>query len=254
MLEKINDLPNGVLGVRATGKVSKEDYEDAVLPYFDEARQKGDRIRFLYQFGPEFEGFTARAAWEDMRLGMRYLRLFERCAVVSDLQWIRRASRAVGVTMPCPVRVFENDGFQDAVAWLLEPVAPTLSYEILPDRGVVVVEPKGKLRAEDFDAFESDVDAWIEGAGGTLQGIVVRAHEFPGWKDLGTTLRHIRFVRDHHRQVRRLAWAVDSKLASIGPTLAQHFVEADIKRFDADHLKSAVKWASQGEGEKRAES
>ena len=58
MLERINDLSPGVIGLRAVGKVSKEDYEQVLEPILDDARREGRRIRFLYQFGPEFEGFT----------------------------------------------------------------------------------------------------------------------------------------------------------------------------------------------------
>lgn len=119
---------------------------------------------------------------------------------------------------------------------------------------MVVVEPKGKLRAEDFDALETDVDNWLESSGGTIQGLVVRAPEFPGWRDLGTALRHTRFVRNHHRKVRRLAWAVDRKLTAIAPSLAQHFVKADIVRFDPDHLEAAIDWAAQPDKEPGASS
>lgn len=245
MLEQMKDLPDGVVGLRATGKISKEDYESIVIPIFETARRQGERIRFLYHFGPDFDGFTPLAAWQDMRLGMRYLRLFEKCAVVSDLQWIQTASRAIAVTMPCPVRVFDNDAIEDAMTWLQASAVSSLDHRVLPDRGVVVIEPKGTLRAEDFDALESDVDAWIDGAGGTLHGMVVKAREFPGWKNLGSAIRHIRFIKDHHKKIRRFAWAADSKLAALAPPLAKHFVDAEVKRFGADEVDEAISWASQ---------
>lgn len=80
----MDDIPAELTGLRATGTVSREDYEGAVIPLLEEARCKGRRIRLLFYFGPEFEGLTAAAAWEDLKVGWRYLRLFERCAVVSD--------------------------------------------------------------------------------------------------------------------------------------------------------------------------
>lgn len=89
MIDRLRDLPAGVDGVGARGKVTKEDYERVLQPILDEARSQGRRIRLLYHFGPEFDGFTAGGAWEDARLGLRYLRLFERCAIVSDIGWVR---------------------------------------------------------------------------------------------------------------------------------------------------------------------
>src|SRR5512146_2555013 len=104
MSERLRDLPAGVEGLRASGSVTKEDYEKVLRPLLEDARSQGRRIRLLYQFGQEFHGFTAGGAWEDAWLGMRYLRLFERCAIVSEIGWIRESSRLFGAMMRCPVR------------------------------------------------------------------------------------------------------------------------------------------------------
>ena len=103
MIEKLKDLPRGIDGVKAIGKISKEDYEQVFVPLLDEARREGRRIRFLYQLGPEFEGFTPGAAWEDAKIGLHFLRLFDGCAVVTDLVWIRELTRLAEFLMPCPV-------------------------------------------------------------------------------------------------------------------------------------------------------
>ncbi|MEZ0365653.1 STAS/SEC14 domain-containing protein [Mycobacterium sp. pUA109] len=81
-------------------------------------RQAGGRLRLLYQFGPGFQRITPGALWADGRLGSRYARLLDGCAVISDLAWIRIPTRRIGAWMPCPVRVYGNDERDDAVAWL----------------------------------------------------------------------------------------------------------------------------------------
>ena len=96
MLKPIENLPAAITGVRATGTVSRNDYEQVILPPLERARREGRRLRFLYQIGPEFDAFTSGAAWEDFRIGVRYLRLFERCAVVTDVDWVRAATRTAG--------------------------------------------------------------------------------------------------------------------------------------------------------------
>ena len=75
-------------------------------------------MRLLYTFGPGFQRITAGALWADARLGSAYLRLLDGCAVVSDIGWVRAPSRAIGTWMPCPLRVYDNDQRDDAVAWL----------------------------------------------------------------------------------------------------------------------------------------
>jgi hypothetical protein len=243
MLELIDDLPPGILGVRATGTVSRDDYERVVLPRLDEARRRDQRLRFLYHLGPQFGGFTPGGAWEDFRVGLQYLRLFERCAVVTDVEWVRAAARGTALLMPCPVKAFGNGALAEAIAWLQATHESALTFRMLPERGVLLVEPRGTLRASDFDALDAAADTWIESGEGSLRGVVVHARQFPGWDNLGSLLRHVRFVRDHHRKVRRVALAADGAMAQIAPALVDHFVQAELKQFGADDLEAAIVWA-----------
>ena len=244
MIEKLKDLPSGIDGVRAVGKISKEDYEQVFVPLFEEMRREGRHTRFLYQLGPEFEGLTAGAAWEDAKIGLHFLRLFDGCAVVTDLGWIREMMRLAGFLMPCPVRVFGNHELDKAIAWLASlPEGAAISYRLLPESGVIVVEVKQALRAQDFDALSLTADAWIE-AHGDLQGLVIHIRKFPGWENLGSFLRHLRFVRDHHRRVKKVALVADGELTSIAPKIAEHFVHAEIKSFGYEELDAAIAWAT----------
>ena len=242
VLELLDNLPNGVTGVRATGTVTTDDYERVFKPLMEAAHREGRRVRLLYEVPPEFKGFTAGAGLEDMRMGMKYLRLFERCAVVTDVGWLRDATRLFGAMMPCPVKVFPNAERAQAIDWLGAPVLSTVQHRLLPDIGVLVIEPSQPLGAEDFDAIAATVDPWIEREG-RLQGIVVHAAKFPGWQNLDGLLRHLRFIRDHHRRVSRIGVAVDGVLADAGPALANAFVEAELKHFSYDRLDEAIRWA-----------
>jgi hypothetical protein len=244
LLERLKDLPSGIEGVNAIGKISKEDYEQVFVPLFDEIRREGRRIRLLYQFGSEFESFTPGAAWEDAKIGLHSMRLFDGCAVVTDLTWIREMTRLAGFLMPCPVRVFGNQERDNAIEWLGSlPEGAAVSHRLLPESGVIVVEVTQALRAQDFDALAFTADAWIE-AHGELQGLVIHTREFPGWENLGSFLRHVRFIRDHHRKVKRVALASDTKLASLAPMIAEHFVQAEVKSFEYDERERAIAWAS----------
>ena len=247
MLEKLTDVPEGVVAVRAVGMVSREDYEKVLEPLIDEARSGGHRIRFLYQVGPEFEGFTPGAAWEDAKVGLRYLRSFAACAVVTDRDWIRDSTRIASFFMPCPVRVFSDQDLSKAIEWLgAIPREPGLAHRLLPEDGVLVVEVKHALSAQDFDALAMAVDPWIE-SHGELQGVVIHAHGFPGWENLVGLIRHIQFVRAHHTKVKRIALAVDGKLAALAPRIGEHFVRAEVRAFPSGQLDSAVAWAA-GDG------
>jgi SpoIIAA-like len=118
VLKELPGMPAGIQALEAVGTVTAQDYERVFAPLVDQARRTGSRLRLLYQFGPGFERITPGALWADTRLGLGYLRLLDGCAVVSDVGWMRTSARGIGAWMPCPVRVYDNDERDDAVAWL----------------------------------------------------------------------------------------------------------------------------------------
>lgn len=120
MLERMQGLPDNVLGIEAKGKVTGTDYESLLIPAVEEILERHDRIRSLYQLGEEFEGFDAKAVWDDAKVGLSHIRSWERVAVVTDIGWIRTTITAFGFVMPGEVRVFENRELAEARQWICE--------------------------------------------------------------------------------------------------------------------------------------
>jgi hypothetical protein len=247
MLEKIANLPPGIVGIKAFETVSKDEYEKVMEPLFDEARKAGEKLRFLYEFAPDFRGFSAGAALEDARFGLGAVGTLAGCAVVADTAWVREASKFVGFWLPFPVRVFALAERERALEFLRTlPGEPGISRRVLPEAGVIVVEIQAALGPRDFDALAGTVDAWID-AQGSLNGLVLRAPYFPGWESLQGIVKHVRFVRDHHRKIKRVALVTNAKLATLAPELADHFIEAEVRQFGYSHLDEAIAWA-RGDG------
>ena len=224
-------------GAKVIGTITKEDYEQVFVPLLEQARRDGHRIRFLISSAPNFRalpqvqrGKMPRSACT--RCGFSTAALWSRTLLGSTK--LRGSSRFF---MPCPVQVFGNKDLDDAITWLQSlPEGAAVSHRLLPESGVIVVEVKQPLRAQDFEALALTADAWIE-AHGELQGLVIHAREFPGWENLGSFFRHVRFVRDHQRRVKKIALAVDSKLASSVPMIGERFVLA---RSKASHIANST--------------
>ena len=53
MLEKISDVPNSVLGFRASGELTSDDYRNALVPAVKAALQSRDKLRLLYLLGDD---------------------------------------------------------------------------------------------------------------------------------------------------------------------------------------------------------
>jgi len=120
-----------------------------------------------------------------------------------------------------------------------------IRHELLRERGILTLEPEGPLQAADFSTLAGVVDPYIE-QHGELKGLLISAPAFPGWDDFAALLSHLRFVRDHHRRIRRVAVVSDSAFLSVAPKIAKHFVSAEIRTFDAADRAAALAWLESG--------
>ena len=120
-----------------------------------------------------------------------------------------------------------------------------IQHELLRERGILILKPEGALRAEDFAALSAAVDPYIE-QHGELKGLMIEAPSFPGWENLAALLSHLRFVRDHHRRIRRVAVVSDSALLAAAPKIASHFVSWELRTFAAADRAAALAWIESG--------
>ena len=113
--------------------------------------------------------------------------------------------------------------------------------ELRRDEGILVIRPSGSLEATDIQKIAAEVDPYIE-ANGKLHGLMIEAESFPGWKDFAALVAHLRFVRDHHRKIEKVAAVSDSSVLSIAPQLASHFVQANVRHFAHSQMEEALNW------------
>lgn len=118
MLTPIPGLPPHVVGVEAHGKVTGRDYETVLKPAIDSVARTHDKIRLLYRFAPDFEGFDAAAVWEDTKLGLRHYTGWERVAVVTDTDWLGTGVRAMNFLVPADIKVFPLEENEQAERWI----------------------------------------------------------------------------------------------------------------------------------------
>ena len=106
-----------MLAFKAVGKVESADCEHVLRPFHrrrDCRARKGTRRR---RARPEFDGYSAGAAWEDVKLIGPALTNWERCAVVTDHRLIADAIKAFGMVMPGEFKVFPVSELEAALAW-----------------------------------------------------------------------------------------------------------------------------------------
>ena len=120
MIEPLDDLPEGVIGFRATGHITRDEYRDVLLPAMRE-RAKAGEVRMVFAMGPGFEEFEAGAMWEDSKvgvtLGIGHHSSWKRCALATDVDWVAKAFHMFAWMAPGEVKTFSLDQLEEAKAW-----------------------------------------------------------------------------------------------------------------------------------------
>ena len=118
-----------------------------------------------------------------------------------------------------------------------------LNVRIEKTDGVVQLEPDGPLSKQDFESAATLVDSYIE-EGGKINGLVIYTKSFPGWDSFAALSSHLRFVKEHHKIIARVAFATDSLVGNFAEKVASHFVNAEIRVFSYQELGQALEWAA----------
>jgi hypothetical protein len=106
MLEKIPGLPDSVIGIKASGEVTGDDYRNVLIPSVDAGLKGGHKLRLLYVLGGDVTGISAGAAWQDTKVGLGHYTQWERVAVVSDKEWLRHSVDIFGYLIPGEIKAF----------------------------------------------------------------------------------------------------------------------------------------------------
>jgi hypothetical protein len=120
-----------------------------------------------------------------------------------------------------------------------------VDYELLREEGILIIRPQDSLEAGDFQRIAAEIDPYIA-ANGKLHGLLIDAPSFPGWKDFAGLMAHLKFVREHHRKIERIAAVSDSGFLAIAPKIASHFVQAEIAHFAQSNRDKALVWLRGG--------
>jgi hypothetical protein len=116
-----------------------------------------------------------------------------------------------------------------------------LNYDLREDDEILVLHPEGSLEAADFTTLANQVDSYLQ-RHGKLRGILIRAKSFPGWKDFNALLAHMKFVREHHHRIEKIAVVADGAFANIMPNFANLFIHAKVQHFEFARENAAWDW------------
>lgn len=120
MIERIDGMPAGTIGFRASGKLTREDYRNVLEPTLRDAAESGE-IRMLFQIA-DFDGLEPGAWWDDVKtglgLGLGHHSAWKRSAIVTNVDWLAKAFQFFSWISPGEVKIYGLDERDEAQRWV----------------------------------------------------------------------------------------------------------------------------------------
>ena len=117
MIQRISSLPETMVGFRAMGEVTKEDFDQIVLPAVREIVEKTGQLNYMLVIDTSLQNFTAGAWIKDAILGIKNLTKWHRAAIVSDAKTIKKFIAFFSILIPGEFKGFDHESLQEAIGW-----------------------------------------------------------------------------------------------------------------------------------------
>ena len=104
------------LSLKARGKLTHDDYL-TITPMIDSALAEVStpKVRVFID-GTDLEGWEPRAAWDDLKLGLKHGNEFEKIAIYGNKKWQELAAKVANWFMTGETKYFEDES--EAITWL----------------------------------------------------------------------------------------------------------------------------------------
>jgi hypothetical protein len=120
MLEEIRGLPPHVVGIRATGNITKEHYDQVFIPAVERVVANHKDINLLLLLETDIGDFSGGAWVKDILLGFKQFSKWNRVAVVTDQKFVEKATDMFSVIAPGEYMGFSIAELEKAKMWVEE--------------------------------------------------------------------------------------------------------------------------------------
>lgn len=118
MIQELPSPHENIIGFKLSGKLHDDDYKTFV-PRVDQAIAEGGKVRMLAQFH-DFEGWDARALWDDIKFATQHCTKLEKIALVGEKKWEKWMATVCKPFTMAKVKYFDAGEIDAAWAWLAE--------------------------------------------------------------------------------------------------------------------------------------
>jgi len=104
------------MNMKIVGKLTHADYE-MMIPMLENSIKnvRDPRIKIIVDM-TDFEGWEMRAAWDDLKLGVKHNHEFSKIALIGNKKWEEIMAKVSNWFIGGDIQYFENR--QDGLSWL----------------------------------------------------------------------------------------------------------------------------------------
>lgn len=117
MIIEIPGLPDTMVGFRANGEVTKEDFR-VVQATVAHLVEKQGSLNYMLVLDNSPKDFTFGAWMQDALLGIKNITKWNRAAIVTDIEGVINFTDAFSKVMPGEFRGYRKSEYEDAVNWV----------------------------------------------------------------------------------------------------------------------------------------
>ena len=118
MVTQIKNLPENMVGFMASGKVTKEDFQNVILPGVESKTKETGELNYMLVIDTPIEEFTVGAWMQDAWLGIKNLTKWNRGAIVSDSENIKKFTDLFSHFIPGEFKGFYHEDIENAIIWV----------------------------------------------------------------------------------------------------------------------------------------
>ena len=112
MLQILNLKQENLVAAKISGKLTEKDMEK-IHPLIHNIIEKGHKVDFYFEM-EDFEGYTLKGFWEDLKIDSAHLGDYGKMAFVGNKKWQEWAAKATDFFIKSEVKFFDISEEQQA--------------------------------------------------------------------------------------------------------------------------------------------
>jgi hypothetical protein len=118
MIQIMPESGGKIIGVKPSGKLTDQDYQEVLIPTLETLIKQHGKIRLLCSLAEDFAGMEVGAMWDDAKFFLPHKDDFEKMAIVGGPQWVTLAMKIFAPLMQGDTKVFAGEQLPEAWEWI----------------------------------------------------------------------------------------------------------------------------------------